>query len=231
MRSLILCGLGMISVIVVSNLGGGAAHAFTQYSQNGDATNCAQSGCHGDFRASNYMSPSDGMDWGNLHNLHRFDMLSGDCDACHIGSNRLPVNLASSEGGDGLSAIGCMGCHGRNADNSGGNPSSPDGLGAGLRQHHHNAGTTICANCHDDADPANYTPVDEPTLPDYYENPGANHPAMPVASCNNDTSENFAGSADGLDNDGNGDYDMNDTVCIQTPVEEQSWGRVKAMYR
>ncbi len=73
--------------------------AYDRWSQNDDATYCGA--CHGDFRASSYVSPSGGLLWGNLHNIHRFTMLSGDCDACH-GNNEFPVYLASSQGGRGL---------------------------------------------------------------------------------------------------------------------------------
>jgi hypothetical protein len=66
-------------------LGIAGAEGYDKYSQNDDATNCRE--CHGDFRSSNYISPVDGQDWGNLHNIHRSTMLSGDCDVCHIGGN------------------------------------------------------------------------------------------------------------------------------------------------
>ncbi len=205
------------------------AHAYEQWSQNGgDATNCGT--CHGDFRNADYTSPSDGMNWGNLHNLHRSTMLSGDCDVCHSGSSRFPVLIDVSNGGDGLAGISCMGCHGRAADDTPENPEFPNGAGAGLRQHHHNAGATVCADCHDDADPANYVPVGEHVLPEYYANPGNNHPAMPQSPCNGSGTEDFAGSADGLDNDGDLDYDATDADC-STPVRETTWGRIRASYR
>ena len=35
------------------------------------------------------------------------------------------------------------------------------GLGAGLRQHHFNAGVDRCTNYHDDADPANVYTFDD----------------------------------------------------------------------
>ena len=37
----------------------------------------------------------DGQLWGNLHNLHRSDMLNGDCDACHQASGRRSRRLRS----------------------------------------------------------------------------------------------------------------------------------------
>ena len=192
------------------------AFAYSQYSQNGDATNCA--GCHGDFRSNNYISPVDGQSWGNIHNLHRSTMLGGDCSTCHSPSGRFPVLLDQSTGGDGLDPIACMGCHGRAEDNVAGNPGFPHGRGAGLRQHHSNAGVTECAGCHDDANPANYTPVGEEVLPPYYANPGTSHPSMPTGSCNDDGSEHFAGATIGLDNDGDQIYDTADPGCDLSPV-------------
>ena len=113
-----------------------------------------------------------------------------------------------------------MGCHGRAEDNVAGNPESPHGYGAGLRQHHHVAGVTVCLNCHEDADPANYTTVGEDVLPPYYANPGTGHPNMPTSSCNDDGSENFAGAPQGQDNDGDGIYDGDDGDCAGTPAPE-----------
>jgi hypothetical protein len=204
--------------------------AFTQYSLNGgDATNCAS--CHGDFRATAYVSLADGQNWGNLHNLHRTSMLSGDCASCH-GADDLPVILDASDGGNGLSPIGCVGCHGRAEDNVAANPeigAGRSGYGAGLRQQHQNAGVTSCSNCHLDANPANYTPVGENVLPTYYANPGTGHPAMPSESCNGDGSENFAGATQGLDNDGDDVYDASDSNCA-APVENSTWGSIKSLY-
>lgn len=188
-----------------------SAEAYSQYSVNKDATNCRA--CHGDFRASNYTSLSDSQSWGNLHDLHRNTMLGGDCETCHSSGGRFPVILDSSVGGTGgLQAISCVGCHGRAEDEA-----SPNaGYGAGLRQHHWRAGEKVCAGCHSDANPANYTPVGEDVLPPYYANPGTGHPNMPTDPCNLDGNEDFAGSAEGLDNDGDDIYDGADPDCQAT---------------
>ena len=224
MRSSLRLATCCAAVFVIAAWGS-SAHAYDQYSQNGgDATNCGT--CHGDFRQSNYTSPVDGMDWGNIHNLHRFTMLNSDCDACHGGSSYFPVLLASSTGGTGLAAIGCVGCHGRAEDNT---PANPAGYGAGLRQKHYNGGVTGCTGCHDDADPANFTPVAENVLPPYYANPGTDHSAMPTGPCGGQ-GENFAGDARGLDNDGDGSYDDADPDCVSA-VEEQTWGSIKSLFR
>jgi hypothetical protein len=88
------------ALLAVAITGVNAVHGYERYSQNDDATWCRA--CHGDFRADNYVSLSDGQPWGNLHEVHRSTMLSGDCDTCHIGSSRLPVYLDQSTGGDGM---------------------------------------------------------------------------------------------------------------------------------
>ncbi|MEE9270749.1 MAG: hypothetical protein V3V49_10870 [Candidatus Krumholzibacteria bacterium] len=219
-----------VCVLLVAGLfvWAGPANAYDQFSQNGgDATNCGL--CHGNFRAGSYISPGDGQDWGNLHNLHRFDMLGGDCNTCHISSGRFPVLLNASVGGSGLATIGCVGCHGRAEDNTAANPDVPGlgGYGAGLRQHHTQAGVAACTICHQDADPAKYTPASETIQPPYYGSPF--HPAMPTDACNPAGGEDFAGDSDGLDNDGNGQYDFSDVNCL-SPVEETTWGAIKALY-
>jgi hypothetical protein len=134
------------------------------------------------------------------------------------------VALNSSSGGEGLDPIACTGCHGREEDNTPANPDfgNSDGRGAGLRQHHYNSGVTTCTGCHQDADPANYTPVGEEVLPPYYANPGVNHPAIPTDSCNDDGSEQFAGLTIGLDNDGDTLYDSDDPGCSVSGAPNQS---------
>ncbi len=178
-----------------------------------DYSGCAV--CHGDFRASNYVSLMDGQSWGNLHDVHRTSMLSSDCSACHSGTSRLPVYINVSTGGNGLQPLSCVGCHGR-AEDAGHDSGSP-GYGAGLRQHHARAGVLDCQDCHTDSNPATYTPVKENVKPPYYANPGTNHPNMPTDPCNRRPTavgkETFAGLLLGLDNDGNDLYDTADPAC------------------
>jgi thiosulfate dehydrogenase len=192
-----------------------SADAFPTYSRNRDATNCRL--CHGDFRADNYLSNTDKEDWGNLHNLHRRVMLEEDtpvskCDPCHMGGGelRFPVFINRSAT-DYLAPIGCMGCHGRYEDM--GNDSASDGLGAGLRQHHTNAGVNACVVCHADADPENYTPVGEGVLPPNYFTPDDVFANKPTEPCSPFGEENYAGIWEGLDNDGDGVYDVLDLDC------------------
>jgi hypothetical protein len=188
-----------------------SAVAYPQYSISPGVGNCAA--CHGDFRDNNYISLSDGMNWGNLHNMHREDVLSGDCNVCHMSGDHFPVFTYQSAGGAGMEAISCTGCHGREEDNHPGNPQFPHGYDAGLRQHHFTAGVTICATCHEDADPAMFAAVGENVPPPYFANPGVGHPNIPSDPCNADGSENFRGDPEGLDNDGDGLYDTNDPDC------------------
>jgi hypothetical protein len=170
--------------------------------------------CHGDFRDSPYTSLSDGSSWPDgLHDTHRNDMLGRDCDTCHAGGFS-PVSLELSTGGAGLSAISCVGCHGRDEDDGNATTTGTSQRGAGLRQHH--VGSANCSGCHDDQ--TGYTPVGENVLPNYYATPGTGHPAMPTNACNPSGGENFAGTAAGLDNDGDGVYDTADSNCT-IPVE------------
>ncbi len=199
--------LGVLFILLAA----AQALAYPQYSANKDATYCRQ--CHGDFRANNYVSPHDGQNWGNLHDLHRQTMLNGDCNVCH-GAGRFPAILDASNGGGGLAPIACMGCHGRAEDDTAANPLWPrPGAGAGLRQHHARAGVTACAACHADANPANYTPVGEDVLPPYYASPGTGHPNIPSDPCNPNGVEDFAGATEGTDNDGDDLYDGSDPDC------------------
>jgi len=84
--------------------------AYSTYSS------CSQ--CHGGFRTVPYKSLADGQTWASgLHDTHRNTMLSGDCNTCHFGTGRTPVYTNQSNGGTGLTKLGCVGCHGRGEDN------------------------------------------------------------------------------------------------------------------
>ncbi|MDH3793206.1 MAG: cadherin-like domain-containing protein, partial [Rhodospirillales bacterium] len=197
-------------------------------------TNCAQ--CHGNFRANGYVSLKDGTGWStSLMNGHR-DFVSGECDVCHNSGGRFPAYTLWSAGGTGFENISCAGCHGR-GDNASPTPAPGDnnqacvedptayggdaaicGAGAGLRRQHWTANRTIdtangpvstqiCATCHADADPANFTPVDEDVPPSYYFTPDPVHASKPTDPCNADPAAAGAESKfgpTGLDNDGDG---------------------------
>ena len=195
------------------------AAAYEQYSANRDATYCRA--CHGDFRATVYIDPN-GLNWGvNLHDLHRNTMLNGACNVCHMVS-KFPAYTNTSFGVTGFDRIGCVGCHGR-AQDRGVRPgdcvdsnvtTGPCGDGAGLRQHHTNAGVTVCGECHADAFPAAKSPVGEDVAPPYYFTPDTAHPNKPTSPCNAAGKENYADGAQGLDNDGNDIYDLADPACV-----------------
>lgn len=189
------------------------ASAYNQWSIDHTSGNCAT--CHGDFRASPYVSLADNTQWpGSLHDGHRSTMLNGDCSTCH-GTVRFPVILNSSSGGTGFSPIGCLGCHGRAEPSAGGMVT-----GTGLRQHHTRSGVATCgdAGCHTDTDPATVTPAAESVEPPYYFAPDAAHPNKPTEACNGNGSESLLAPPLGLDNDGDGLYDVNDADCSTTSV-------------
>jgi len=196
---------------------GTTAEAYETWSTNG-TNNCAS--CHGDFLANGYTSLVDGSPWliggspTDLHDGHRTVMLSSDCNTCHTTGSYSTVFLASSTGGTGFSKISCLGCHGRRENGPGG----PNQVtGTGLRQAHHRAGTTDCLGCHDDSDPAgqgSFIPVAEKVKPPYYFTPDTAHPNKPTNPCNKGGStESKIGSSFGLDNDGNGLFDGDDSGC------------------
>jgi hypothetical protein len=157
-----------------------------------------------------YVAFTDGATWTpDLHDIHRNTMLNMDCATCHTLPNFFPVFIGSSTGGNGLPPIGCLGCHGREEDL--GHDAISPGRGAGLNQHHHRAGVTECAQCHTDADPAQYRAVGEHVLPAYYFVPDAAHPSKPTDSCS--ASERFVSPLEGLDNDGDQLYELADPDC------------------
>jgi hypothetical protein len=202
----VVAGLAAAAILVVWIT---PAEAYEQWSINADATNCRE--CHGDFRDNNYISPVDGENWGDLHDVHREDMLNDDCDVCHLDGGRFPVLLDDSAGGTGFQSVGCVGCHGIDPGNG-----EPD-WGAGLRLHHTNAGVRpdrnneTCVDCHGTLP----VPQPEDVLPVYYFTPDAAHPNKPTDPCNPapDHPESFAGLVLGTDNDGDLFYDSADPDC------------------
>lgn len=183
--------------------------AYPTYSQNGDATYCRK--CHGIFDDGKYMSQHDGTAWNTDPMSGHISMVSNQgCLACHQSSNYFSVSIGKSTGAAGLSPTGCVGCHGRDQD--AGHDAASAGRGAGLRQHHFRAGITVCADCHTDADPSRYTTVAENVAPANYFVPDAAHPSKPTDPCNANGSESKFGST-GVDNDGNGLYDLADPAC------------------
>ena len=230
-RRTIIMALGLAEAITLTMLWTAQVGAFPTYRNTSSpgTDDCFQ--CHGDFPSSPYISPK-GDNWGtSLHDGHRTSMLGPDsarCNICHSGSSRTPVYLNQSIGTTGFNPISCVGCHGRVGDR-GVRPadcadaaatSGPCGDGAGLRQHHTNAGETVCQGCHNDATPTGFTPVGENVKPPYYFTPDVLHPTKPTDPCNPPPAfpENYKGSTLGLDNDGDLSYDMADTDCAAAPT-------------
>jgi hypothetical protein len=132
----------------------------------------------------------------------------GDCNVCHTTGGFYPTSTFSS--GDATFDTSCLGCHGRFEDGLG---SSGSLESSGLRQHHWDAGITVCGACHPaDSDPGVYMPVGEEVLPPNYD---VNLSVVAQTDpCNpGGVGEDFAGDSAGLDNDGDNMYDELDPDC------------------
>jgi len=165
------------------------------------------SNCHGDFSSGNYTSKTDGSSWGtNLMDGH--SAFGAACNGCHKGNPMSSVYLNYST--DSAQSKSCVGCHGRDEDvnNScvgGGGSQVECGSGAGLRRFHDsNVSSGLCSSCHA-GDP---TPAGEQNNPAYYGLAGV----QILNACNADGTESRYGSY-GLDNDGDGLADADDSDC------------------
>lgn len=177
----------------------------------------------------------------NLMEVHK-EMMNSDCDVCHSSGPKGTVRLSSSLGGTNLEPIACSGCHGRAGDGSGSGVEGY-GAGLRQHHWNANRtveveldtgefrqiSTRICGDCHNvradlapltDADPANFTPVGEDIQPPYMgdEDGTSALPALPQDPCNDPDNalfpeEDIAGDTTGLDNDGDGMTDLDDTDC------------------
>jgi hypothetical protein len=137
-----------------------------------------------------------------LHNLHVSTDLTSNCLLCHTSTGDVPDINDSPEGGS------CTGCHVAN----------------GLWQHHL-ANSISCAPCHSSWS----TPAPEDTPPPYYgrADVGVSDP------CKTDPAsggEDWDGDGKGLDNDGDNLYEAADSDCGSTPIENTTWGMIKALY-
>jgi hypothetical protein len=197
------------------------ADAYTRY--NDGCTNC-----HGAFTSGT--SPK-GSNSGNNNKMDMHtskDYMGNNCNLCHSSGPKSNPYIGASRGTSENPGLGCTGCHGREED--AGNDSVSPGRGAGLRQHHWNAdrvidtangpvSTRVCEDCHSDSNPANYTPVGEHVMPVYYGTGDTNvdEPCNPVAQAN--INQNWTvGDFIGLDDDGDGLYDLNDPDCGGLPL-------------
>lgn len=164
--------------------------------------------CHGSFNSGNYTSLQDNVAWGtNLMAAHQ-SWVQDECLACHMSNG--PGAVRTNDSGDATLTKGCVGCHGRDEDVTGNcigsNSDAPEcGSGAGLRAvHESKVGAGTCSQCHT-ADPV---PVGEHVLPFNYV---LAESAIKNA-CNEDGTESRFG-ATGLDNDGDGNRDSDDSDC------------------
>jgi hypothetical protein len=182
----------------------GTAWAYDDYS------GCAS--CHGDFASGTYQSNHDGASWGtNLMDAHT-TWVGGECQACHQSS--LSADVLLNQSADGTFSKSCVGCHGRDEDVTGScvgdNSPVECGSGAGLREtHESNVGAGTCSNCHT----GDAAPVGEDIQPFNYS-----LQASTIAdACDADGSESRFGLT-GLDNDGDGQRDADDSDCGQFSI-------------
>ncbi|MCL4180325.1 MAG: cytochrome c family protein [Verrucomicrobia bacterium] len=159
--------------------------AYERYSS------CA--GCHGNFTDSTSpkgtIFPSN-----NKHTMHRSSSyMDAECNLCHQSGDDDDPYIGSSNGTANNPGMGCIGCH----------------LAEGLRAKHAEGGVASCGGCHSDGPPS-----PENVKPPYYDTADTKvkNPANDVKAAN--TNENWSvGDFLGLDNDGNGLYDLADFAC------------------
>jgi hypothetical protein len=169
--------------------------------------------CHGEFTEGTYTSRVDGTSWGTDLMTGHEAFVGSNCNACHKSGGFGEVFLNFSD--DSTLSKSCVGCHGRDEDVNGsctgiGDDGMPVecGSGAGLRLHHESeVGSGTCSGCHS-GDPA---PVGEHILPFNYGKSGV----VMMDSCDSDGSESQHGDR-GLDNDGDGQADADDSDCQQS---------------
>jgi len=193
----------------------GIASAYSEYSGGCD-------NCHGDFTANNYISKTDQTPW-NASLMDGHSSFVSSCNACHKSGSFGSVYLNVSA--DSTLNKGCVGCHGRDADVNascvgGSGDQVQCGSGAGLRTvHETNVGAGTCSGCHS-GDPA---PVGEQNNPFYYGKSGV----QTANACNADGTESRYGIY-GLDNDGDGLADADDSDCqafeINPGLSGSWWG-------
>jgi hypothetical protein len=144
---------------------------------------------------------------GALHDLHvGGSQMTNNCNLCHYTGFGSPHTDASAADAN----HGCNGCH----------------MGEGLRlAHATDHGITVCSSCHS----GDGTPPPETTLPAYYSRSDVNL-TQPCAIGKNNGGEDYNGDRKGLDNDGDGFYDYNDTDCAGVETTQPSWGVIKSGY-
>jgi predicted CXXCH cytochrome family protein len=193
--------LATIAGLLCLSLTSGPAMAYWEYS------GCET--CHGEFTEGGYTSAQDGTDWGESLMDGHSGFMGGECLGCHESLSSPDVQLNLS--GDEVLSKSCVGCHGRDEDVTGNCTSGSSGSkvecgsGAGLRlMHESKVGEGTCNVCHT----GDATPVGENVKPYNY---GLANIAV-LSSCDADSSESQFGPT-GLDNDGDGQRDSEDSDC------------------
>ena len=183
------------------------AGGYPKYRQNQAGGYCVE--CHGHFLDDTSPQGTQFPGQGKM-GMH-MNSMGTDCFLCHEVLGEVP-DLASSAGTPNNPGIGCVGCHGRDYGGSVGFS------GVGLRRHHYVNDVTVCLDsCHSN-DPA---PLPESVMPLYYGTPDtlASDPCNPFFPPDA-WGENFSEDTDnhdGLDNDGDNQYDENDADCSGCP--------------
>ena len=144
--------------------------------------------CHGEFESPD--SPRE--DWSATKHLVHQQMVGFNCVTCHDGSPGINTE----------NMVKCAACHGHDYTGIATDPNLQRDAAVGMRAHHLPFVGSTCTNCHSGApagaDPTSL-PEDTPT-------------SFGINPC--DGSEDWEGvQGEGLDNDGDGLYDMNDPDC------------------
>ncbi len=191
----VITRMGVVVAAGILVMWAGTALAFERYNDG-----CYL--CHGAFTDST--SPKGTVfPSGGKHTMHRSSSyMDTECNLCHTTGDDHNPYTGSSNGTAFNPGVGCTGCHGRDYGGTVGNS------GVGLRLHHINADVTICSICHT-SDPE---PLPENVAPTYYGTPDTN--ADDPCNMPPDYLEHWSLSdTSSLDNDGDLDYDQDDSDC------------------
>jgi hypothetical protein len=186
----------LVSFAVIS-LWASSAFAFPTYDNNGGKGNAFSDagpgcdGCHGPWAGTNYISPL-GLEHSNSLMFSHAENFPDSCATCHSKVGKRLVPLVDI----------CGDCHGREEDAAGSTgPSGVPVRSAGLRASHAQLGVGVCADCHTgDADVS--TLASEDTVP-------LGMDAQGIDPCNDSV---FVLNGGGLDNDGDGAINADDTA-------------------
>ena len=160
---------------------------------------------------------------GPLHQMHAGPgAITNECMLCHWNAPVAGDEVFTYQSGM-VGGQGCRGCHGRDTGGA-------TGWASGLRVLHEGLFPGLCTTCHS-IEP---TPPGEGTLPVYYGRPDVAL-TNPCAVDPLFGGEDWNGDGFGLDNDGDGLFDLADPDCGPVSLDEAAgratWGRVKALYR